>query len=246
MKIYGGYPAGGGTRDIARQPVVLSGDIGTVGTATDNSYHVMVISVSGTTTDSIVVDGLTIKEGYSIGAASSSTYGSYSVTQGNGAGISITTVSANRKVALRTVTLSYNQANTGGAIYNASRSAYFANCVFTRDTAEVSGGAIYNAGSTATTISGCQFSLNTANTTTASLGGGAIYSTGYTLLDIVNSTFTSNRSFREGGAIMNYVSANTASIKGCTFTSNRSSNPGGAMMNNSTRPVIDSCIFFEQ
>src|SRR5215217_7367286 len=44
IKIYGGYPSGGGTRNHTAYPVVLSGNINNAGISTDNSYHIMVIA----------------------------------------------------------------------------------------------------------------------------------------------------------------------------------------------------------
>ncbi|NCO91293.1 MAG: hypothetical protein GW880_08225, partial [Armatimonadetes bacterium] len=40
VTLYGGYPTGGGTRNPAANVTTLSGDIGTVGDNSDNSYHV--------------------------------------------------------------------------------------------------------------------------------------------------------------------------------------------------------------
>jgi hypothetical protein len=69
LAIYGGF-AGGETnlseRDWAANVTILSGDIGTVGLDTDNSYHV----VTGSGADSTaVLDGFTITKGYADGAA---------------------------------------------------------------------------------------------------------------------------------------------------------------------------------
>jgi hypothetical protein len=82
LKLYGGYPNGGGTRNIAGNPTYLSGDIGTLNDTTDNSYHVMVIAGNiAAAEDSIVVDGFTITKGNADGTININ-YGSSSVHRG--------------------------------------------------------------------------------------------------------------------------------------------------------------------
>ncbi|MCP4966748.1 MAG: hypothetical protein GY926_16165, partial [bacterium] len=62
IQLYGGYAAGGASRDPATYPTVLSGDIDLNGQLdSDNSYHVLVGS-SNTT-----LDGLTVTRGYADG-----------------------------------------------------------------------------------------------------------------------------------------------------------------------------------
>ena len=71
IKVYGGFE---GTETVLsarnwnKNKTILSGDVGIVGTATDNSYHV--VSFVGTSTQPIdtttVLDGLVIEKGYSI------------------------------------------------------------------------------------------------------------------------------------------------------------------------------------
>ena len=82
VAIRGGY-AGYGTADpdacdIAAFPTILSGDIGTIGTKTDNSYHVLTASGVGAST---VLDGVTVTAGYADGSGSG---------QSNGAGLHAT------------------------------------------------------------------------------------------------------------------------------------------------------------
>jgi|ADGO01.1.fsa_nt_gi hypothetical protein len=59
LKLFGGYPNGGGDQDVAAHPTVLSGDIGVPNDSLDNSYHVMAIADIPATADSIVIDGFT-------------------------------------------------------------------------------------------------------------------------------------------------------------------------------------------
>src|SRR5690606_26025359 len=64
VEVYGGF-AGGETdrdqRDWVANPTILSGDIGTAGVASDNSYHVVTGSGAAATA---ILDGFTITSGY--------------------------------------------------------------------------------------------------------------------------------------------------------------------------------------
>ncbi len=60
---------GGGAKNLVANPTILSGDIGTVNSNTDNSYHVLVIAGLTNSADSVVLDGLTIMNGNANAAA---------------------------------------------------------------------------------------------------------------------------------------------------------------------------------
>lgn len=67
LKIYGGF-SGTETafsqRDIVENETILSGDIGTAGSASDNSYHIMVIDALNASIDnSTQIDGFTFQDG---------------------------------------------------------------------------------------------------------------------------------------------------------------------------------------
>jgi hypothetical protein len=68
LYLYGGF-SGGETqlsqRDWATNPTILSGDIGTIGTETDNCY-----TVFGTVESSFILDGFTVSDGYADGLGS--------------------------------------------------------------------------------------------------------------------------------------------------------------------------------
>jgi hypothetical protein len=61
LKVYGGYNFATGTRDFIQNPSYLDGDIGTAGDVSDNSYHVIAITNTSSATDSLVIDGFTIR-----------------------------------------------------------------------------------------------------------------------------------------------------------------------------------------
>ncbi|RYD52364.1 MAG: T9SS type A sorting domain-containing protein [Sphingobacteriales bacterium] len=67
IRLYGGYPAGGGARNPALHQVSLDGNIGAVGNITDNSRHVLIIAGLSVTADTVLLDGLTIQNGYADG-----------------------------------------------------------------------------------------------------------------------------------------------------------------------------------
>jgi len=121
VKVYGGYNASTGNRDIVGNTTILSGDIGTAGSITDNSYHVMVVAGLSTTDDSVVVDGFTIQNGNST-TGSSYNYGSTSVIRNYGGGIAIFHDHNGQKTVLRNCTLINNKtlAGAGMSVYDAS------------------------------------------------------------------------------------------------------------------------------
>ena len=55
IKIFGGFPNGGGVRDISANPVYLSGKLASL-----NSIHVMVIAGLQANEDSVIPDGLIV------------------------------------------------------------------------------------------------------------------------------------------------------------------------------------------
>ncbi len=68
--VMGGYPSGGGARDIVANESILCGDVGVVGVDTDNAYHVIRID---STSSGIQIDGVTISCGYADGGAEDDT-----------------------------------------------------------------------------------------------------------------------------------------------------------------------------
>lgn len=260
LKIYGGYPTGGGTRNITANPTILSGNINAANNSTDNSYHVMVIAGITATADSAVVDGITITAGNANGSGSY-TYGSGAdvINQNKGAGMFVTYNNGNPKMAIRNCTFSENFASDkGGAMYNSVTALTITGCVFSANTASNYGGAMAIP-SSSSTITNCTFSSNASN------NGGAI-STDYSSPTLTSCTFSGNTA-TSGGAIYNSqstpaltnctFSGNTAVSGGamyntsaylaptlltnCTFSSNTASNVGGAMYNGSANLVITNC-----
>ncbi len=145
------------------------------------------------------------------------------------------------KLAITNSDFTYNSAisNTdtgGGAICN-SGNMTIKNSSFTKNFATglvmTLGGAIYNDGGTSSnlvTITGCNFTDNTANPERPK--GGAIYNSGF--MSVVSSSFTGNTAFI-GGAIDNDYG--TMIVFACKFTNNvakTNGSTGGAINNYGT------------
>jgi len=250
LKLYGGYPNGGGTRDMAANPTILSGDIGNVNDTIDNSYHVMVIAGNiPSTADSIVVDGFTITKGNATGTTTFN-YGSSPVYQGHGGGIYVKDNATAQKTALRNCIISSNTAQLlGGGVEIDIASPYIQNCLFTNNHTINNGGALANDNYAGPYVAGCSFSGNTANST-----GGAVYSQNNTSSpSFINCNFTGNKAMplapatydTFGGAMFNNTGA-IVTIATCIFTANSSTGGGGAVCSNSNAVTNITFSVFER
>lgn len=260
--VYGGF-AGGETARAQADPVanatILSGDIGTPGDASDNSYHVVTLdgtTSAGAITASTVLDGFTIQGGNASGSLPD-TMGAGLYCNGNASGRSCDpTLSRLRFVS--------NTASYGGAVAlradgQGRASPTFSDVVFSGNTASRYGGAIYVwaelNGVVSPTIRRATFSGNKADR------GGAIYNSsggqgGTANAVIVNATFQGNdasigSSIGNGGAIYNAGVGGTSAmtLTNVTFsgnTANGSNHFGGAMVNDGAgaMPVIANAIFW--
>jgi hypothetical protein len=95
IKIYGGYPNGGGTRAVGSNPTILSGNIGLANSAADNSYHVLVVANITSAADTIIIDGLNMRDGYTNGV-NTRNYAGLPVSRLRGAGMYCTGISAGK------------------------------------------------------------------------------------------------------------------------------------------------------
>ena len=232
IKILGGYPHGGGARNITANPTILSGDIGVAGDSTDNSYHVLVIAGTPATTDSIVVDGVTIRNGNANGTGTD-TYNGTAIDQTNGGGI-VTANNAGTPIALRNLSfLSNHTGQWGAAIYNNSAIPIIDSCTFSYNTSGDDGGAIYVTGGSTASINHSTFSYNSAPD-----AGGAIYINGP--VTILNSAFTHNNG-GFGGAIHHDPGAATT-MANCFFAYNNASLSGGAMSTYQSTISLGNCV----
>jgi hypothetical protein len=207
--LYGGFAGSEtlrGARDVKKNVTILSGDIGTVGSAADNSYHV-VTGVTGAT-----IDGFTITGGNADGSDQSA----------NGGGM------FNDETATPTVancTFRANGATLGGGMFNNNASPTVTSCTFTDNTATGDGGGMYNVGGTPT-VANSSFTGNRA-----SQNGGGMYNYASSLASVTSSSFIGNVTTGSGGGMYNRYSSPT--ITSCTFSGNGAML--GAGMYNSTK-----------
>ena len=227
VALYGGF-AGTESKLDQRQldpgATVLSGDIGTAGVATDNSYHV--VYADGVT--DAVLDGFTVTGGYAVG-------GSGCCMPGSGGGI----YAHNSVLTVSSCVFSANVAEgAGGGMYSKDSTLTVSDCVFSGNRASKHetisgivegqdfgmGGGMYNegqypGGTTASVITGSTFRDNVA------------------LSDVPDS-------FHGGGGMYNREAKVT--VDRCLFERNVAMGRGtfgGGMFSRSGEPTITNSVF---
>jgi parallel beta-helix repeat protein/predicted outer membrane repeat protein len=144
VKLYGGF-AGAETslaqRNIAANTTTLSGEIGNLTDATDNSYHVVMAVAPSTGGIGVMLDGFTIQDGQAKGPIVSIQIGDVTISNKYGGGIFIqggaNTISNN--------TITRNLANSqGGGIYiSRATNTITTNTIFDNDVLTNGGGGIH-------------------------------------------------------------------------------------------------------
>jgi len=184
VNLYGGF-AGTETNASQRNPqahvTVLSADIGTVGVATDNCYHV----IYGWSKKNSCFDGFTITDGYADSATSSRDRGGGLYLYG----------STNVSVVDSVITSNY--AAYGAGLYYGTAS----NCVITENNASDYGGGTYKARAV-----NCLIYSNTAN-----YGGGSMWSTNINATITKNTAVTNGGGIYSGVTENSIVWGNNAS-----------------------------------
>lgn len=232
VAIYGGFKGDGTEIGLNQRPTInpvsgspssttLSGDIGTVGSNADNSYHV--IYNQSALTSTAILDGFVVMGGNANNIGTGDVHGGG--VYNNGAG--------NCQVCSPTFSnclfQNNNASQKGGAIYNAGNNLgrsnpVLINCAFQNNIASTNGGAIYNDGISGTSspvLTNCAFQSNTA-----AADGGAMYNAG-------------------GNAGGN----SSPVLTNCAFQSNTATANGGAMYSNgkaggSSNPMLTNCVIF--
>ncbi len=231
VTIMGGYAGYGETDPNARNPEIyrttLSGDIGVAGDAADNSYHVVTIRNTGSSTQ---LDGV-------------------SITGGNASGSSPHNIGAalyvdNAQPSLHDCILKQNQAESGAAVFAVNWSSpTFVDCVFAENTCQGNGGAFFGI-TGAPWFSNCTFQDNYAL-----VKGGAIC-TIICDIQLDGCTFGDNYTETRGGAIC--LAGGTPALTECTFIDNSVLNQGfttdssgGAIVVESGNPQIVECVLYD-
>ena len=164
VRIFGGFngtETATSQRNFAANSTILSGDMGTAGSYTDNCYHVVVAAgpVSGT-----ALNGFHIRYGNANGSGTI-TVNTISIGRGSGAGMRINSSSPTISNCIFSANIT---SNNGGGMVCDNASPAITNCLFSGNTAN-DGAAILNTNASATDITNCTFSGNNATAT-----GGAI------------------------------------------------------------------------
>jgi len=228
--LYGGFAGAEtelGQRSWEANATILSGDVGTTGTATDNSYHVVVGA------DLVVLDGFRITGG--------NANGSGSFIQGGGMYNENCSPTVTNCTFTSNTVIGSGLSSLGGGMYNSSSSPTVTNCTFSGNTAGGgwgSGGGMYNHESSPT-VTNCTFSGNMAG------GGGGMSNYGGSPT-VTNCTFSGNTAgggWGSGGGMYNYDSSLT--LTNCTFSGNTANDSGGGMSNYTGSPTVSNCIFWD-
>jgi subtilisin-like proprotein convertase family protein len=210
VEVYGGYPNGGGARNIKTYPTILTGALN----AMDTAYHIVLMNDPfnyNNFYDTTVLDGFTILNGranvsgiinfeanvYSKnnGAAIFSNGGFASITNnviqnnkstGNGGAIFL----INTKATCSNNFLLNNQANNAGAVYATNNTnAQFFNNVCANNMASINAGAIYLDGGEHNIINNTFYN----NVSGTSGFGGALYIAPNLQSTIANNIFNQNK-----------------------------------------------------
>jgi hypothetical protein len=246
VNIYGGF-AGTETlltqRNSTTNATVLSGDIGTLNTTSDNSYHVVIFN---SITSASTLDGFTITKGNANGGSNDNL----------GGGVLI--IGSSNYVTVSKCIITSNIGNTGAGIYvsgTANSSPTIVDCTISSNSASFQGGGAYTNGFGSGITAAVNFTrvVFYANTSTATSHGGGIYnasgSNGTNNSSFTNCVFANNSAGgNRGGGMLNYSNSATTSITitNCTFYNNTSGgSSGGAIYswNSGTTTTVKNCIF---
>jgi parallel beta-helix repeat protein len=183
VDLYGGFE---GTetsvsqRNLTEHVTTLSGDIGTDGDNSVNSYHVVVGA------DNATIDGFTITGGNATGDSPNNVGGGM--------------YNYNCSPTVTNCTFSGNEAEYGSGMFNDdSSSPLVTNCIFSGNSATEDGGGMYNQNSSPE-LTNCIFSGNTA-----AYNGGGMLNYDYSSPVLTNCTFSGNEAGNYGGGMANYT-----------------------------------------
>ncbi len=234
--IYGGFAgweSSTSQRNLAANITILSGDIGTLGNPSDNSYNVFWTGW-GACPDGITLDGLTIQDGNA------------NVLNNFEAGGAI--FLADNRITLRNCTFKNNYAEyQGGAIYGDNGCQMtIDNCKFSNNISGKGGGAISVYSGSSFTVQGnitnCEFYLNQTFQGGAAVNVGWNNSGGNMYFTFINTVFHDNNSndnsgSGSGGAVQvsrSLAGTNVTKFINCLFYGNRADGSGddggGAIM----------------
>lgn len=222
VTILGGFPAAGGglaDRNWQANPTILSGDIGVVGNASDNSFHV--VTASGVDA-SAILDGFTITLGNANGSPPDDRGGGMYNYAGS--------------PTLTNLVFKANLADYGGGIFNDDHSSpILTNVSFVNNHADYLGGGMYNNYHSSPTQTGVSFTSNSAE------NGGGMANSDSSSPTLSNVNFSSNIA-SYGGGLYNATHSSPI-LTDVSFLINTASNQGGGMANSASSPSLENVIF---
>ena len=238
VAIYGGFPAAGNPtwedRDWKINITTLSGDIGTAGDSSDNSYHV----VTGSEVDATaILDGFTITGGNADGDSPVRSGGGMYVDEGS--------------PTLTNITFSSNYANSvGGGLYNWAGSPILKDVTFSRNEAGYSGGGVGSYADIDCTTGVCTILGNitlervTFFENKAGWGGGMDSLRGTDVL--IDVSFIRNVATKVGGGMYmdHFYDEDTALyLTNVTFSENEAKWGGGMAIEYNSSPTLTNVTF---
>jgi gliding motility-associated-like protein len=237
LKLFGGYPAGGGIRNITTNSTILSGDIAVANDSLDNSYHVMVIGGIAAAADSIVVDGFTITKGNATGTGQFN-YGPTQLYQGHGGGMFMKNNLTARKTVLRNLRFITNTAvANGGGMNIVNAGPAIQNCTFANNRALSVGGGLTNEDQASPYVTGTNFTDNFAST----YGGGVFTQNASSAAVFINCNINGNTSSWGAGIFNN--NSTVVNISYCNINGNIGLNGGGGVyLSGSANGTLTNCI----
>ncbi|BDX37713.1 hypothetical protein CYCD_10680 [Tenuifilaceae bacterium CYCD] len=227
VAIYGGF-AGTETSTSERidfgygqtNETILSGDVGTVGSSTDNCYHV--IYNPSSLTNAAIIDGFTITGG-----------NANDLTHYHGGGMCN---NSNGSPIISNVVFIANYGNNGGGMFNYNGSSPTLNNVSFIGNSSKHGGGMYNWKNSSPVITNAKFLSN------ISLGeGGAISSFSGAQVTITNGIIASNTAVTGGG--IHCQSSSPLALTNVTIAANTATDDAGGVYCNSSA-TFNNCILW--
>lgn len=254
VAVYGGFdPSVGDTdwddRDWMANVTILSGDLGSWGNPTDNSYHVFYHPAGLALDATAVLDGFVITGGYA--HASGHLRGGGMYNEGSSPTVLHCTFVGNSAATgggmanydsssptVTNCTFSENEAGIGGGManYNASSPTVTHSSFLNNNCDSGNGGGMFNDHSSPTVFS-CTFAGNTAGS-----GAGMYNYTGSSPV-LTNCIFAGNSATANGAGLKNYT-ATAPVVTNCTFWGNSADDYGGGIYNVGSNLTATNCILW--
>ncbi|MDC0547446.1 M12 family metallo-peptidase [Opitutales bacterium] len=205
-------------RNSSTYVTTLSGDIGTIGNGSDNSYHVVIPSQHSS------LDGFVIRDGNA-----SQNFTDY---RGLGAGL----FADRTEFIISNCSFIDNQSyQRGGGVCIIDSNATFKNSVFTGQFSTIGG--VIDANNSTLILESCEFSNNSSE-----LEGGVLNSID-SEVNATNCTFNSNQNTQNNGAGVVNVEGGTFSDVNGTYSNNQSLSKGGGGLCRGCNFIFFECEF---